>query len=299
METSLFSQSLKNAQSALTAQEKVLKTQQVMLFGTDGTPNGKVPLSTKAIIDLKTGKSLEDILEYNKPYVDTDLYVDMGLPSGVLWAKKNIDITQQNGFAASEFQYECSFCSWGNTDMYNPNAQNSFAGVYNWGGVNENDPYYEGQPYGSTPGAALTANFGPSFDAARRHLGAPWRMPSTEEFKELFDNCDFIDADGNLVTESTSVAGTAADKRITMNGIVGLRLRSKINGNVIFFPASGFGYGTTWYNRGSYGSFWSSSWNSARLARYLFFSPSGVLPQYSYSRCRGFAVRPVQLSHQE
>ena len=294
METSLFSQSLKNAQSALTAQEKVLKTQQVMLFGTDGTPNGKVPLSTKAIIDLKTGKSLEDILEYNKPYVDTDLYVDMGLPSGVLWAKKNIDITQQNGFAASEFQYECSFCSWGNTDMYNPNAQNSFAGVYNWGGVNENDPYYEGQPYGSTPGAALTANFGPSFDAARRHLGAPWRMPSTEEFKELFDNCDFIDADGNLVTESTSVAGTAADKRITMNGIVGLRLRSKINGNVIFFPASGYGGGTTWGNRGSNGYYWSSSWNSARNARSLSFSSGGVTPQNTNDRYYGRAVRPVQ-----
>ena len=294
METSLFSKSLQNVQSALTAQEKVTKTQQVMLYGPDGAPNGKCPLTTKAIIDLKTGKSLEDILEYNKPYVDTDLYVDMGLPSGVLWAKKNIDITQQNGFAASEFQYECSFCSWGNTDMYNPNAQNSFAGVYNWGGVNAEEPWYEGQPYGSTPGAALTADFGPSFDAARRHLGAPWRMPSTEEYKELFDNCDFIDADGNIVSASTSVAGTAADKRITMNGIVGLRLRSKINGNVIFFPASGVGSGTTWSSRGANGYYWSSSWYSARYARGLSFNSDGVGPQHTDSRYYGFAVRPVQ-----
>jgi hypothetical protein len=285
---------LKAVQSGLTQQDTAQKTQGIMLFGQDGTPNGKCPLSTKAIIDLKTGKSLEDILEYNKPSVDTDLYTDMGLPSGVLWAKKNIDITQQNGFAASEFQYECSFCSWGNTDMYNPNAQNSFAGVYDWGGVNAEEPWYEGQPYGSTPGAALTANFGPSFDAARRHLGAPWRMPSTEEFKELFDNCDFIDADGNIVSAATSVDGTAADKRITMNGIVGLRLRSKINGNIIFFPASGYGSGTTWSSRGSGGLYWSSSWGSARDARYLFFDPSGVNPQSTGNRFGGFAVRPVQ-----
>ena len=285
---------LKAVQSGLTQQDTAQKTQSIMLFGQDGMPNGKVPLSTKAIIDLKTGKSLEDILEYNKPYVDTDLYVDMGLPSGVLWAKKNIDITQQNGFAASEFQYECSFCSWGNTDMYNPNAQNSFAGVYNWGGVNENEPYYEGQPYGSTPGAALTADFGPSFDAARRHLGAPWRMPSKEEYKELFDNCDFIDADGNIVSASTSVAGTAADKRITMNGIVGLRLRSKINGNVIFFPASGGGYGTAWDSRGASGNYWSSSWHSARYARHLYFRSDGLYPQNASYRYYGFAVRPVQ-----
>ena len=294
METSLFSTSLKNAQAALTAQDKALTTQMVMLHAADGTPNGKCPLSTKAVIDLKTGKSLEDILEYQKPYVDTDLYVDMGLPSGTLWAKKNIDITQNDGFAASEYQYECSFCSWGNTDMYNPNASNNFSGVYNWGGVNESEPWYDGQVYGSTPGAALTADFGPSFDAARRHLGAPWRMPSTADFKELFDNCDFIDADGNVVTASTSVAGTAADKRITMNGIVGLRLRSKINGNTLFFPASGRGSGTSWNNRGSYGSYWSSSWSSARYARYLYFLPSGVYSQYAYHRYYGFSVRPVQ-----
>jgi hypothetical protein len=119
-------------------------------------------------------------------------------------------------------------------------------------------------------------------------------MPSTEEYKELFDNCDFIDADGNIVSASTSVAGTAADKRITMNGIVGLRLRSKINGNVIFFPASGLGYGTSWSRRGSYGYYWSSSWNSARDARLLYFFPSGVGPQLTYNRYSGFAVRPVQ-----
>ena len=299
METILQKTALKNEQAALTAQTTALKTQHVMLYNADGTPNGKVPLSTQAVIDLKTGKTLADILDYQKPYVDTDLYIDMGLPSGVLWAKANIDITTDSGFqevdgAVSPFKYEGSFCSWGNTDMYNPNAQNSFAGVYNWGGVNENEPYYEGQPYGSTPGNALTADFGPSFDAARRHLGAPWRMPSKEEFKELFDNCDFIDADGNIVSASTSVAGTAADKRITMNGIVGLRLRSKINGNVIFFPASGYGGGTTWGNRGSYGGYWSSSWYSARSARNLGFGSGGVGPQNYNDRCSGFAVRPVQ-----
>ena len=177
--------------------------------------------------------------------------------------------------------------------MYNPNAQNSFAGIYNWGGVNANEPYYEGQPYGSTPGATLTADFGSAFDAARQNLGAPWRMPTSEEFKELIDNCDFIDADGNIVSASTSVAGTAADKRITMNGIVGLRLRSKINGNVIFFPASGYGYATAWSLRGSDGMYWSSSWRNSRYARLLNFGTDGVFPQYSYYRYLGLPVRPV------
>lgn len=214
----------------------------------------------------------------------------MGLPSGRKWAVANIDVSSPSGFqevdgVVSPFKYECSFCSWGNTEMYNPNAQESFVGVYDWGGINGDEPYYEGQPYGSTPGAAVTNNLGASNDAARINLGAPWRMPSSNEFKELFDNCDYIDANGNIVTSE--------DKRITMNGIVGLRLRSKINGNIVFFPASGYGDGTSWGGRGGSGDYWTSSWDSARYARRMIFYAGGGSPQYTGDRYNGFAVRPV------
>lgn len=222
----------------------------------------------------------------------------MGLPSGRKWAVANIDLSSPSGFqevggVVAPYKYECSFCSWGNTDMYNPNAQNSFVGVYDWGGANAQAPYYEGQPYGSTPGAALATNIKPSSDAARSHLGRKWRMPSNDEFKELFDNSDFIDANGNIVTASTSVSGTAADKRIEMNGIVGIRLRSKINGNIIFFPASGYGMGTSWNGPGGYGDYWTSSWISDRLAWLMSFNPEGAYPRNTADRYRGFAIRPV------
>lgn len=222
----------------------------------------------------------------------------MGLPSGRKWAIANIDLSSPSGFqevggVVSPYKYECSFCSWGNTEMYNPNAQNSFAGVYDWGGVNAQEPYFEGQPYGSTPGAALNADFGPSYDAARQHLGPPWRLPTSEEFQELVTNCDFIDENGNIVTAATSVAGTDADKRILMNGVVGLRLRSRINGNVIFFTASGDGKDTKWDYRGDYGRYWSSSWHSDRIARSLNFTPTSVDPRNDRYRYLGFAVRPV------
>jgi hypothetical protein len=295
--TVTIQEALKTVQSGLTAQDTALKTQTQMLFGPDGTPNGKTPLSTDAVIDLKTGKKLSDILEYQKPYVDSDLYVDMGLPSGVLWAKASIDLTTQSGFqevngAVSPFKYECSFFSWGNTDGHNPSSTSAFD--YNWGGVNEQEPYYDGQPYGTTPGNALTGNIPPSMDAARVNLGAPWRMPSMEDFTELFANIDYIDADGNIVTEATSIAQTAADKRVTVNGINGLYLRSKINGNRLFFPASGYGYGRSWSYRTGNGNFWSSTFSSARYARSLNFSSSGVYPQGNKYRYNGFAVRPVQ-----
>ena len=297
METITQLNALKAVQSGLQAATTAGKTQQVMLFNPDGTPANKTSLSTDAVIDLKTGKKLSDILEYQKPYVDSELFVDMGLPSGVLWAKASIDLTTASKFqevdgAVSPFKYECSFFSWGNTDGHNPSSTSAFD--YNWGGANEQEPYYDGQPYGTTPGNTLTGNIPPSMDAARINLGAPWRMPSMEDFVELFANVDYIDADGNMVTAETSIAQTAADKRVTVNGINGLYLRSKINGNRLFFPASGYGDGRSWYYRGSRGLFWSSTFHSARYARRLDFSSGGVYPQNTGSRYDGFAVRPVQ-----
>lgn len=225
--------------------------------------------------------------------VPEELYVDMGLPSGLLWATRNMDVTQKNGFAISPYQYECSFVSWGNIQMYNPNAQGNFVGIYNWGSINAQAPWYDGQPYGDTPGSMLQSNIDAAHDVATQILGKQWRLPNTNEYKELIDNCDYIDADGNIVTPQTSVSGSANDKRITMNGVVGLRLRSKINGNVIFIPAPGYGNGMTWNSRGANGYYCSSSWISARNARDLYFGSGGVYPQDSSNRYYGFAIRPV------
>lgn len=286
MEIITTKQTLKAVQSGLAAVDTAGKTQQVMLFNPDGTPANKIPLSTDAVIDLKTGKKLSDILEYQKPYVDSDLYVDMGLPSGVLWAKANIDITTDSGFtevdgAVSPFKYECSFVSWGNTEMFNPTSTSAFA--HNWGTANDTEPYV------SSPGAALTGNIAPSQDAARANLGAPWRMPTTEEFAELFANIDYVQADGATVIDAATT-----DKRVTVNGIVGIYLKSKINGKLLFLPCSGDGDGQSWDYRGGNGYFWSSSLYSATSGRSLYFYSGGVNPQGAYGRFRGFAVRPVQ-----
>jgi len=81
---------------------------------------------------------------------------------------------------------------------------------------------------------------------------------------------------------------------VTVNGVLGLYLKSKINGNLLFFPCSGFGNGSSWNYRGGYGYYWSASFNSAVYARNLYFNSGGVGPQNNGSRYYGFAVRPVQ-----
>lgn len=216
------------------------------------------------------------------------LLVDMGVPSGVKWAARDIDLTKPGGFCDTPFTYMKSFFSWGNIDGHNPISNSAFS--HNWGGVNEQEPYYEGQPYGSTPGNTLTGNIavGEDFDAARANLGAPWRMPTNTEFGELFANIRYINADG------TEVDTTKTDKRVNVNGVMGLYLESRINGARLFFSCSGIGGGRSWYVRGSNGYYWSSTWYSARSARYLYFFSGGVNPQYNGNRYYGFALRPVQ-----
>ena len=216
------------------------------------------------------------------------LLVDMGLPSGTKWAARDIDLTKPGGFCETPFTYMKSFFSWGNIDGHNPSSVSAFD--YNWGGVNEQEPYYEGQVYGSTPGNTLTGNIavGEDYDAARANLGAPWRMPTNTEYSELFANIKYINADG------TEVDTTKTDKRVTVNGVMGLYLESRINGARLFFSCSGYGNGRTWLNRGARGYYWSSSWFSARYARSLGFYSGGVSPQGSGNRYNGFALRPVQ-----
>ena len=210
----------------------------------------------------------------------TDYMVDMGLPSGLLWADRNIDATQPDGFCESPFQYEGSFFSWGNTEPHNPTSTSAFG--YDWGTGNDG-------PYASTPGAKLNGNMAPSQDIVRAICGAPFRLPTTGEFAELFANIDYVQADGETVIDASQ-----ANKLVTVNSVVGIYLKSKINGKRLFFPCSGYGNGSSWYNRGSYGNYWSSSLSSAAIGRHLNFNSGGVSPQNNNGRFYGFAGRAVQ-----
>ena len=193
--------------------------------------------------------------------------VDMGLPSGTLWCDRNVGAKSPEDYGA--------FFSWGNTDPHYPNRDNM-----DWGDDDDGFDYsFDSDTYEKTAGYKLEGNIDMAHDAARVNMGEPWQMPTEEQIKELFDNCDWV--------------------RKTINGINGYLVTSEINGNVIFFPASGNGVGAAWGNRGAIGYCWSSSWGSARDARVLGFGSGGVGPQLTGSRYRGFAVRPVQLSHQK
>ena len=181
--------------------------------------------------------------------------VDLALPSGLLWCEHNVG-------AASPYEDGLYF-SWGNIEGH------TGTDGYDFGTSNDG-------PYASTPGAALTGDIpaGNDYDAARHNMGAPWRMPTVGEFQELNSNCDSIWTDED--------------------GVAGRRFTSRINGNSIFFPASGGRYGTGLNDRGSYGNYWSSSLYSQTYGYRLHFDASGVSPANLSNRFYGFSVRAVQ-----
>ena len=151
---------------------------------------------------------------------------------------------------------------------------------FSWGNVEghaEGSGYdFSDAVYAETPGAALTGNVpvNGTYDLVRHNMGAPCRLPTVGEFQELNSNCtsEWTDEDG----------------------VAGRRFTSRINGNSIFFPASGYYNGTTLYGRGSYGYYWSSSYGSATNAYSLYFGSSNVIPAYSDGRRYGFTARAVQ-----
>lgn len=213
--------------------------------------------------------------------------VDMGLPSGLLWSSVDLDYTKPGNVAETPFTYMKSFFSWGNIEGHNPYPdRNRFA--YNWGGINNQAPWYDGQVYGSTPGGSLAGDIPMSMDAARLLLGSPWRMPASSDFMELLSNCDFVQADGSTIIDS----GTS-DKRVTVNGVVGIYLKSKINGALLFFACSGVGVGTNWYYRGASGNYLSTTFVSLRSGYSLSYSSDSVVPNSITNRYYGLPIRPV------
>lgn len=200
--------------------------------------------------------------------------VDLGLPSGTLWAKGNIIQDGSSYKIGNESDYG-AYVSWGNVTPHFSSNGSSFNDSYNWGSSNSGT-------YASTSGSSVsftsqhknadyTANSGN--DAAHELLGDNWRMPTASEFEELNSNC---------TSEWT-----------TINGVAGYKFTSNINGKYIFFPAGGFGNGTTLNFRGAGGFYWSSSLYSADKGYYLDFTDSSLDAPYRDSRYRGFSIRAV------
>ena len=191
-------------------------------------------------------------------------YVDLGLPSGLLWATCNIGATNPEDYG--------NYYAWGETTTKSE---------YNWstyqycnGSGSTLTKYCNSSSYGYNGFVDNITTLFPEDDAATANWGGNWRMPTKEEFEELYNN--------------TTVTWTQ------QNGVNG-RLFTATNGNSLFLPAAGYRINSSLLDVGGYGIYWSSSLytGNPNYAWYFYFD-SGNYTADSYGRYGGFTVRPVR-----
>ena len=195
-------------------------------------------------------------------------YVDLGLPSGTLWATCNIGANNPEEYG--------DYFAWGETEGFNSGKTNFSWSTYKWcnGSYDSLTKYNTSSEYGSID---KMTELDLEDDAAYVNWGPEWRMPSLGQFEELINS------------SYTTTTWT------TQNGVYGRKITSKKNGNSIFLPAAGYRYISSLNYDGSYGDYWSRSLHSdspGSAWRLLFYS-SYIGTSNDYGRCSGRSVRPV------
>lgn len=193
-------------------------------------------------------------------------YVDLGLPSGLKWAKYNVGAT-------SETQYG-KFFQWGETEQHNTGIPYDWANYKYYNSTSGTVTKYK---YDENPDYKATLELGD--DAARANMGGDWRMPRQADFKELItytDNKWIDDFDGN--------------------GTKGYKFTSKKDtSNYIFIRASNLYDDISTYTQDTSYGVWSSSLNTTnpRNAWTLDFNSRFISAERDYERWDGFVVRGV------
>ena len=199
-------------------------------------------------------------------------FVDLGLPSGILWSTKNIGAT--NGNTAESWYGD--YYAWGETETKDDYSWSTYK--YANGANNKLTKYCNVSKFGNNGFTDGLTQLVPKDDDAATVTNSAWRMPTEEDFEEL-------------------VAGTTSSWVTGYNGISGLKgkvFTSKINGNTLFIPAAGVRYDSGIDYIGSCCFLWSSSLylDNPNNAYYLDFN-SGSIGMSNSNRCDGFSVRPV------
>ena len=196
-------------------------------------------------------------------------YVDLGLPSGTLWAATDVGASSpgQKGkyFAWAEitgYDYQGRRFTWGNYRYVSGGNPNIYLTKY----------CYSSALVQADNKTVLDL----SDDAAYRNWGAGWCMPSPAQWTELLTECTFTST--------------------TLNNVKGCNAIGP-NGNSIFLPYSGCCYDTAIENSGLTSFYWTNSLYTGSQTDAFFFMIGGTPASGSLSnraRCYGMTIRPVR-----
>lgn len=247
-------------------------------------------------------------------------YVIIG---GLKWATMNVGATTVAESNATAFG---DFYAWGEVDTYYNSYTDTSVSWYkkteqthipgtkyshnwiNYSGGDNSFKEWDPVPYDSN--YQLTANY----DVARREWGGTWRMPTKDDFENLYHAC--VDERFSSINSSTTFAKLKPlpdNGNITEGGIYGVPQNSTIDGypyNVagvlfvmkedpyqrIFFPAAGTIQNTDRNSVGTQGTYWSATGypQTPSTSYTLYLSKErGISLNQILSRCSGFSIRPV------
>lgn len=199
-------------------------------------------------------------------------WVDLGLPSGLLWAVRNVGASSPEDygdyFAWAEIQPK-SYYDW---DNYTYSCHDDY--------YYDLTKYCNRSEFGCNGYTDNLTILQAGDDAATANWGNGCRTPTDGEWEELLNHC-------------TSVW-------TTQNGVYGRRFTGP-NGNTLFLPAAGYRRDDNLDYAGSGGYYWSSSLYTGRPNRAwycLFTSGYSSMDSY-YGRDHGHSVRAVRSARQK
>ena len=193
-------------------------------------------------------------------------WVDLGLPSGIKWATCNVGATTPEGYG--------DYFAWGEIAPKYDYSWETYK--YCNGSETSLTKYCDNSSYGYNGFTDNKTTLDLSDEAARVNWGGKWRMPTSEEIYELRMYSSWYKA--------------------TYNGVDGVEAVSDINGQSIFFPASGYRSDDKLYATGSEAYYWTSSLyqDDSYYALCLGFDTESISTYYSV-RHDGHAIRAVFL----
>ena len=189
-------------------------------------------------------------------------YVDLGLPSGLMWRKYNLG-------ANSEYEMGNHY-AWGETVT----KQKYDITTYKWGELIGETTYYT--KYNEIDKLTLLQ---PEDDAATANLGENYRTPTKEDWQELVEECTWW-----VATKKNEYNNTVIDYW----KVVGP------NGNFIILPSTGWYDGDVWKdNVSGYQSASLMNTSNAYFIRW-FNNKTNTMPDMKDANPeKGYSVRPV------
>ena len=223
----------------------------------------------KFVIYKSDGQAIEcniselDSIVFAEPQVTYE-WIDLGLPSGTLWATCNVGADNPEEYG--------DYFAWGETITKNN---------YCW----ETYKFWQGSrdmmaKYGYDIFTDYKIELDPADDAATVRWGNSWQIPSVDQWQELHNS------------SNTTITGTIR------NGVKGNMIISKSNGKSIFLPAAGYVNNMTNGNIGVTGCYWSRSLvtDFSYLAYSVYFQPYSTYSSKTTSeRYYGQSIRPVRV----